>query len=116
MGPLAAGRQRFGPFELTAALDSGADTATVDVLVRNRAETPLHVESLVVGFRWREADASDLRFLRHGWQSWSLVESRALDAAGEPPFPCSCRPACGASLWRSKRRPTGRPRRIVQVG
>ena len=86
-GPLAAGRQRFGPFELAAALDSGDDTACLDVIVRNLAEVPLHVEALVVGFRWREADADSVRFLRHGWQSWSETRSCALDEHGDAPFP-----------------------------
>ena len=40
----------------------------------------------MLGFRWVGA-GSALRFLRHGWQSWSFCAGRALDDAGEPPFP-----------------------------
>lgn len=84
-GPLAAGSQRFGPFELATALDAGDDVAHIDVSVRNRAEAPLYVESLVVGFRWREA-RGDVRFLRHGWQSWSHTGGAALAPGGDPAF------------------------------
>ncbi len=84
-GPLAAGRQRFGPFELASALDIDGDEASLDVVVRNRSEAPLYVASLVVGFRWREA-RGDTRFLRHGWQSWSLTEGAAVLPGGDAPF------------------------------
>ena len=41
----------------------------------------------MLGFRWTEIETGALRFLRHGWQSWSFTGARALDAAGEPEFP-----------------------------
>jgi len=86
-GLLVPGLQRFGPFELTASLDAGGEVASYDILVRNLAEAPLHLESVVLGFRWTEIDTSSPRFLRHGWQSWSFTGGRSLDAAGEPEFP-----------------------------
>jgi alpha-galactosidase len=85
-GPLAPGVQRLGPFELAIALDAADDAATLDVVVTSRGAAPLHLEALVLGFRWSGAGA-ELRFLRHGWQSWSFSAGRALDDAGEPAFP-----------------------------
>jgi alpha-galactosidase len=37
--------------------------------------------------RWTPPDPKALRYLRHGWQSWSLTETRALDDPAEPEFP-----------------------------
>jgi alpha-galactosidase len=81
------GVQRLGPFQLTVSLDAGGEVASYDVLVRNLADVPLHLESVVLGFRWTEIETGSLRFLRHGWQSWSFTGARALDTAGEPAFP-----------------------------
>ncbi len=86
-GPLQAGSQRFGAFGLTLALDASGDEASFDLVLENRAEIPLHVESVVIGLRWVGAQTEQLRFLRHGWQSWSFTGGAALDEAGEPPFP-----------------------------
>jgi len=86
-GPLMPGVQRLGPFELTVSLDAAGDVASYDLLVRNRSERPLHLESVVLGFRWTQIETGALRFLRHGWQSWSFTGARALDGAGEPAFP-----------------------------
>ena len=89
-GRLAPGSQRLGPVRLGLAVDAEGDSARLDLRVRNDGAGPVHVESVVVGLRWRGAAASEsrgLRFLRHGWQSWSFTGSRALDEAGEPPFP-----------------------------
>jgi alpha-galactosidase len=85
-GPLAAGAQRLGPCEVALALDAADDVASLDAIVTNRAAAPLHLEALVLGFRWVGA-GRNLRFLRHGWQSWSFTAGRALDDAGEPAFP-----------------------------
>jgi alpha-galactosidase len=85
-GPLAAGAQRLGPCEVALALDAADDVASLDAVVTNRAATPLHLEAVVLGFRWVGA-GRNLRFLRHGWQSWSFTAGRALDDAGEPAFP-----------------------------
>jgi alpha-galactosidase len=86
-GVLRAGSQRLGPFELRLAVDAEGEAASFDVLVRNGAERPVHLESIVLGFRWAGPGGGGLRFLKHGWQSWSFTGSRELDADGEPPFP-----------------------------
>jgi len=86
-GPLLPGLQSLGPFQVRVSLDAEGDVASYDLLVRNLAEVPLHLESVVLGFRWTEIETGALRFLRHGWQSWSFTCSRALDSAGEPEFP-----------------------------
>jgi alpha-galactosidase len=86
-GPLLPGLQSLGPFQVRVALDAEGDVASYDLLVRNLAEVPLHLESVVLGFRWTEIETGGLRFLRHGWQSWSFTGARALDSVGEPEFP-----------------------------
>ena len=50
-GPLIPGVQRLGPFQLTISLDAAGDVASYDLLVRNLAGVPLHLESVVLGFR-----------------------------------------------------------------
>ncbi len=85
-GRLAAGSQRLGPFDVGLALDAADDSARLEARVTCRADAPLQLESLVLGFRWVDA-GRELRFLRHGWQSWSTSVGRALDDAGEPAFP-----------------------------
>ncbi len=86
-GPFAAGTLHLGPIEITLAIDVAEDIAGIDAAVRNGASEPLYLDALVLGFRWNAPDLRALRFLRHGWQSWSYTGSRDLDAAGEPPFP-----------------------------
>ncbi len=85
-GRLAPGVQSIGPFTVTLGLDSSDELASIDCVVTNRAADPVHLDSVVLGFRWVGA-GPDLRFLRHGWQSWSFCGGRALDDAGEPAFP-----------------------------
>jgi alpha-galactosidase len=85
-GRLAAGSQRLGPFEVGLALDSADYSAQLEARVTNRSGAPIRLESVVLGFRWVEA-GRELRFLRHGWQSWSYCGGRGLDDAGEPVFP-----------------------------
>jgi alpha-galactosidase len=86
-GPLAPGTLRLGPVEVTLAVDVADDVVGIDAAVRSAAEEPIRLDALVLGFRWVPPDARSLRFLRHGWQSWSFTGSRDLDAAGEPAFP-----------------------------
>ncbi len=69
------------------ACDASGDRALYEVALANRSASSLAIESVVLGFEWIEHGADSLRFLRHGWQSWSFTGSRDLDAAGEPPFP-----------------------------
>lgn len=84
--PFGAGSHRIGPFEVSLALDVGDATVGVDAALRSHAEASLRLDALVVGFRWSPPEVSALRFLRHGWQSWSFTGSRALDDHGEPGF------------------------------
>lgn len=86
-GRLTAGVQRLGAFELGLSADLAGEHAELQVTVRNFAEVPLHLESVVLGFRWTGADLHALRFLKNGWQSWSFSGGRALDEVGEPAFP-----------------------------
>jgi alpha-galactosidase len=85
-GPLAPGVQRLGPFAVALALDAADESASFDCAVTSRAAEPVRLEAVVLGFRWAGA-GRELRFLRHGWQSWSFSAGRALDDAGEPAFP-----------------------------
>jgi alpha-galactosidase len=75
-----------GPLELQIELETTRDVAHLDIRVRNPADRPLRLESAVLGMRWSGHGVRDLRFLRHGWQSWSFTGARALDEAGEPAF------------------------------
>ena len=84
-GALGPGAQTLGPFAMRVALDAGGDVARLDVRVENVAEAPLHVEAVLLGFRWRGPETEAVRFLRHGWQSWSFTGGRLLDEAGAPP-------------------------------
>jgi len=68
-------------------VDAEADVAHIDTRVRNPSDRPLWLESVVLGFRWSGHAVRTLRFLRHGWQSWSFTGFSDLDATGEPPFP-----------------------------
>jgi alpha-galactosidase len=85
--PLRPGSQQLGPFTLGLTLDSAGDSGLLEVAVCNRTAAPLHVAAVVFGFLWRGPARGSVRFLRHGWQSWSFTGGRALDEAGEPPFP-----------------------------
>jgi len=84
---LAPGRVAVGPWRLGVAVDAAGESACFDLDARNTGAEVLELESLVLGLRWRGVDTSAVRFLRHGWQSWSVTEGRALDDPGEPPFP-----------------------------
>ncbi len=83
----APGRVRVGPLEIGIALDGQGDHARVDLSVQNVSEAPVQVESVFLGLRWRDHGLKDLRFLKHGWQSWSETCAEALDEAGPEPFP-----------------------------
>jgi alpha-galactosidase len=90
--PLAAaafepGSARIGPLALRVGVREEGGAALLDLAVRNASERPLHCESVVVGLRWTGAGAGRLRFLRHGWQSWSFTGARDLGPRGEPAFP-----------------------------
>jgi len=86
-GMLVPGRVRVGPLELGVTLESHGDHARYDLVVRNVSQEPVFLDSVFAGWRWQEHGAGALRFLRHGWQSWSFTGARGLDGAGEPAFP-----------------------------
>jgi alpha-galactosidase len=85
--PFRSGVSGVGPLELRIEVDAEGDVAQIDTRVRNPSDRPLWLESAVLGFRWSGHGVQALRFLRHGWQSWSYTGARVLDDAGEPPFP-----------------------------
>jgi hypothetical protein len=85
--PLAGGSARIGALALRIGVRQRGDTAALELSVRNAGEAPLHCESVVVGLLWDGAPASGLRFLQHGWQSWSFTGARDLDAAVEAAAP-----------------------------
>src|SRR5262245_5147095 len=85
--PLAEGSARVGALALRVRVRPEGEVATVEAAARNAGERAVHCESVVVGLRWAGAGAPSLRFLRHGWQSWSETGARELDAAGAPAFP-----------------------------
>jgi alpha-galactosidase len=84
---LAPGERRLGPLELWVEVAAAGAAATVDVVVRNASEQEVYLESVILGFRWARHGVESLRFLRHGWQSWSFTGARVLDDRGEPEFP-----------------------------
>ncbi len=85
--PLAEGSARTGPLALRVRVRADGEAASLELAVRNASDRAVHCESVVVGLSWTGAGASSLRFLRHGWQSWSFTGARELDAAGSPAFP-----------------------------
>jgi len=86
-GALRAGAQRFGPLELRLAAEHDGDSALYQVGLRHVGARAVRVDAVVIGVRWAAPPARALRFLKHGWQSWSFTGSRPLDDAGEPAFP-----------------------------
>jgi alpha-galactosidase len=85
--PLVPGGHRVGPFALRVAADAAGDHAVFDATAENTSQAPVRLDAVIFGFRWRGVDTAALRFLRHGWQSWSFTGARALDDAGESAFP-----------------------------
>jgi alpha-galactosidase len=84
----AAGAQRVGPIEIDLSAGEGDGAAVLAATLCNTGARPIHVDALVLGFRWTGHGARSLRFLRHGWQSWSVSEGRALDEQGDPALGC----------------------------
>ncbi len=84
---LVPGCLRCGPLEVEIDVVPEGESAWLDARLRNAGDAPLGVEALVLGFRWQPPTVDALRFLRHGWQSWSNTFVGALDEPGEPPFP-----------------------------
>jgi alpha-galactosidase len=84
---LAAGERRVGPVQLDLVCSHHGHAATFDLEIRNPGRQPVFVESVVLGFRLDGLGSGQVRFLRNGWQSWSLTRTKRLDEAGEPAFP-----------------------------
>ena len=84
---LTSGTRRLGDFEIELERLDHGDAATIGVTLRNVCSEVLRVDSVVLGLRWCGHGHRSLRFLRHGWQSWSFTGVRPLDSAGEPEFP-----------------------------
>jgi alpha-galactosidase len=84
---LDQGERRVGPLAVRVELARDGAAASVDLSVRNDSADELRLASAILGFRWTGCAPGSLRFLRHGWQSWSFTGSRELDDAGEPEFP-----------------------------
>ena len=86
---MRAGLRAFanGDLELVIERQDHGSAATLNAHLVNRGAAPLDVESIEFAFEFRGHGHDDLRFLRHGWQSWSPTAVRVLDDAGEPPFP-----------------------------
>jgi hypothetical protein len=72
---------------LSVRLEAKGEIAHARVAVHNTSERPRRVDAVVLGFAWRGHGLEALRFLRHGWQSWSFTGTRDLDGHGEPRFP-----------------------------
>jgi alpha-galactosidase len=87
-GRPVVGPQRLGPIEIDLSARDGDGVAILEATVRNTEVRPIHLDALVLGFRWTGHGARSFRFLCHGWQSWSVSEGRALDDAGDPPLAC----------------------------
>jgi alpha-galactosidase len=83
----ATGRSRAGALELDVAWRPEGQRAGARVRVRNASGQPQQLRAVVLGLVWSDACAGSLRYLKHGWQSWSYTGARELDAQGEPAFP-----------------------------
>lgn len=84
---LRSGGRRIGPLQLDLARTDHGHAATFELEVTNPGSGPVFVTSVVLGFRMEGHEPGSWRFLRNGWQSWSLTRTKELDAEGEPPFP-----------------------------
>jgi alpha-galactosidase len=84
---LAPGDARVGPLRVQLAAASDGDCASWTVRVQNASAAPVRVEAVGLGFAWMPPDATHLRFLCQGHQSWSHAGGAALDDTGPAPFP-----------------------------
>ncbi|HKE12443.1 MAG TPA: hypothetical protein VKE73_12825, partial [Myxococcota bacterium] len=51
-GRPAVGPQRLGPIEIDLSAREGAGVAILEATLRNTEARPIHVDALVLGFRW----------------------------------------------------------------
>ena len=70
---LRTGVRRVGRLEVELDRAGQDDAATFELAIRNPGDEPVFVDSVVLGFRMTGHDPGVLRFLRNGWQSWSLT-------------------------------------------
>ncbi len=84
-----SGTRKFsgGDLELAIRREDHKTAATVYGTLRNRSARPIYVESVEFGLVFQGHGHQDLRFLRHGWQSWSPTGVRSLSNDGEKDFP-----------------------------
>ena len=87
-GVPTAGPHRAGPLEIDLTVHRADGAAIVEATVRNTEKRPIRLDALLLGCRWTDHGARSFRWLRHGWQSWSVTEARSLDDLGEPPLAC----------------------------
>jgi alpha-galactosidase len=80
------GARSIAGLELEVSAETHASTAWLHVRVRNPGPLPVRIDAAVLVLRWTGHPARSLRYLRHGWQSWSFTGARPL-ADGDPPFP-----------------------------
>jgi len=83
----APGVRRLGGLEIDLERTDHGDAASFQLSLRNVSDRELFVESAVLGFRFEGCGPGPLRFLRHGWQSWSPTGTRELDPADAPDLP-----------------------------
>jgi 2-hydroxy-3-keto-5-methylthiopentenyl-1-phosphate phosphatase len=84
---LDPGEHRVGPLQVELDRAHHGSAASFELEVRNQGKLPVFVESIVLGFRLTGLSDGAVRFLRNGWQSWSLTTTKELDSSGEPDFP-----------------------------
>jgi alpha-galactosidase len=86
--PLREGRIALDGFEVHVSVHQEGPRATCGLALRNVSGSVRRLDACVLGLRWRPPPGvSGLRFLKHGWQSWSFTGGRDLETGGEPPFP-----------------------------
>ena len=86
----SSGEQRLGPLRVELAIANRLESLQFEAQVANPSAAPVSVESVVLSLLWTPpANAGALRYLKHGWQSWSFTGARNLDASADPAFPGS---------------------------
>ena len=83
------GATRLADVEIEVAMETRGASAWLHLRARNPGRAPVRLGAMVVGLRWEDPGRGKeaLRYLRHGWQSWSYTGVRPLDADGAPSFP-----------------------------
>ena len=87
MRSFGVGTIQIGALELELAAETEPSCGWFHLRVRNTGAAPLWLGTLAIGFRWKDPSGGTLRYLRHGWQSWSPSGAQTLDAGGSPACP-----------------------------